>query len=364
MSKDQIIAFNKSNSIVLNSNPHHMVRLSKNWRFVWVLLALPLMAFQQSRTKLFSLEGYAQGTTYKILYYAQDSIISAKEIEEIFLELDSSLSVYKPYSTITKFNNSKTGVAADKHLLPVVKKSIEVYKKSHGIFDITVYPIVEAWGFAAKKVHVLPDSAHIQKLLSCVGSDKIAIRKAELIKLQPCVKIDVNGIAQGYTVDYIADYLEKKRIKNYLVEVGGELRIKGKKANGEFFTVGIESPAKSAHQAAAINKVISIKVGAVTTSGNYRKYVESNGTRISHLLNPKTGFPFVSDIISVTLIAPKAFLADAYDNVLMGMNMQQAVNYVNNSKSIHTYLIYKDINGVVRDTSSKNFKKFVKQAEF
>lgn len=336
-----------------------MKRQSKSFAYLFALLGLTLTSFQKSHIKTFTLEGYAQGTTYKILYYAKDSVISSNEIEAIFAALDSSLSIYKPYSLISKFNNDEVGIDMDRHLHRVVKKSIEVYKRTHGIFDITIHPLVEAWGFGTKRISHITDSNQIKSLLAYVGSDKIELNKQRLEKNHPCVKIDVNGIAQGYTVDYIADFLEKKGLKTYIVEVGGELRIKGKKPNGEYFKVGIESPAAFAYQAPVINKVISIKKGAITTSGSYRKYVESDGKRLSHLINPKTGFPFKTDIISVTIIAKTAFIADAYDNVLMGMKIEQAVDYVNQKKNMHAYFIYRDKNGVVRDTFSNGFHQYL-----
>lgn len=328
---------------------------------LFLLLFCSLFGFKEDGVRAFKIKGEAQGTTYHITYYAKDSVVTVAEIETLFAKIDSSLSIYRPYTTISRFNGATKGTKIDAHLKNVVKKSIEVYTESNGIFDITVYPIVKAWGFADKKITHLPDSAAIKKLLPCIGTEKLILRKDSLLKTDSCVKIDVNGIAQGYTVDYIANELEKKGIKTYLVEVGGELRTKGKKPDGQYMQIGIEAPAEFSYQEPVINKIITLKEGAVTTSGNYRKYVESNGTRIAHLMNPKTGFPITTSTISVTVIAKDAFTADAYDNVLMGMDIKKALDFLKKKKGMHAYFIYRDSKGLVKDTLSAGFRQYVKE---
>lgn len=320
---------------------------------------MPLLAFDTGLQK-FTIKGYAQGTDYTVVYYAKDSVVSAEEIKIVLDGLDSSLSIYKPYSTITRFNESETGVKVDRHLRKVIQKSLEVYGQTQGKFDITIYPIVRAWGFAETVVESLPDSATVQELLTCVGSDKIALRNDSLMKSKPCVKIDVNGIAQGYSVDYVADFLDGKGISCYLVEIGGELRVKGTKPDGEHMRIGVEMPADFSYQQPVIGKILSMERGAVTTSGDYRKYVESGGTKIIHLMDPKTGFPIKTDMISVTIVADDAMTADAYDNVLMGMGVEEALRFVSDKK-MEAYLIYRDAAGVIRDTSSAGFEKLIRQ---
>src|SRR5262249_41093278 len=152
------------------------------------------------------------------------------------------------------------------------------------ISDITVYPFVQLWGFGTKKFTTVPDSITLHSLLPCIGANKISIVQNRLEKKTPCVKIDVNGIAQGYTVDVIADYLESNHIKSFLVEVGGELRIRGHKLPGnDPFTVGIEGPPDDSLDDPVIKKIIRPGDAAVTSSGNFRRYVESNGKQYSHL---------------------------------------------------------------------------------
>lgn len=316
----------------------------------------------KSPTTAFHFSGLAQGTTYHITYFAPDNIVTKNQFDSIFISIDSSLSIYKPYSVINDFNNVSGDVVMGKHLRTVIKKSLEIYKTTKGIFDITVYPLVRAWGFGTQKMESVPDSATIKSILPCVGSDKIFIYQNRLMKIQDCVKIDVNGIGQGYTVDVVADFLEKNRIENYLVEVGGEIRVKGKKyPAGELFQIGIESPSGNDFDEPVIKLAIGMEKGAVTTSGNYRRYYESNGKIISHLIDPKTGYPLQNELISVTIIAKDAITADGYDNALMGMGLKGAFLFLQKHKEMEAHFIYHDSAGNVADTATAGFYKMIKK---
>ncbi|MFT2008306.1 FAD:protein FMN transferase [Pontibacter sp. 13R65] len=320
---------------------------------------LLVSSFTGGAKKVYDINGYAQGTSYHITYFAKSSLITKAEIESVFSNIDSSLSIYNPSSLISRFNESSTGIKADKHLLTVVRKSMAIFSETEGKFDITVYPLVNAWGFGNKSVSYLPDSASIKALLHCVGSNKISLQKGTIIKHSPCVKIDVNGIAQGYSVDLIANFLQKKGIRNYLVEIGGEIRVSGRKPNGESMKIGIEGPPENKQDKLIINRVISINKGAITTSGSYRKFVMDGSIKRSHLIDPKTGYPFENDMISVTVVAKDALTADGYDNPLMAMKVEEALNFVNNKKNLEAYFIYRKKDGAVADTASEGFRKYI-----
>lgn len=324
--------------------------------FLLISCCLALSA-PQKKLRYFHFAGTAQGTTWHITCFAADSVMLRKQFDSIFIKIDSSLSIYKPYSLISRFNNAPERIEMDAHLRKVVKKSLEIFKETKGISDITVYPLVKAWGFGPEQQVSLPDSATIKSLLSCVGAEHIFIDHNQLRKSKPCVKIDVNGIAQGYTVDIIADFLESRGIRNYLVEVGGELRVKGRKADNNFFQVGIESPADSRFSEPVVKKIIQFEKGAVTTSGNYRKYFEKGGKIISHLMDPKTGFPIKNELISVTIFAKDAITADGYDNALMGMGLQSSFMFLSTHKEMEAYFIYHKPDGLVADTATAGFYK-------
>jgi thiamine biosynthesis lipoprotein len=335
-------------------------------KYIKLTALLYLFAYSCTSTKRtsqiaiarFHIAGTAQGTTYSIIYYAEDSLFTKADADSIFISLDSSLSIYKPYSLISRFNEETNGVQMDKHLETVIRKSLTIYKQTGGISDITVFPFVKLWGFGATKISSIPDSATLHSLLPCIGSDKIFIDGKWLKKKKPCVKIDVNGIAQGYTVDVISKFLEQKQIRNYLVEVGGELRIRGHRLPGnEPFTVGIESPPADSLDDPVVKNVFRPGNGAVTSSGTFRRYIESEGKHFHHLIDPKTGYPFQNELISVTVRAKDAITADGYDNALMGMGLEKAFRFLQKHKELQAYFIYKNNNGMIADTATRLFYK-------
>ena len=312
------------------------------------------------------LSGEAQGTTWNVTYFHNDNPVSKNDLDSIFNSIDSSLSVYKPFSTISRFNNSKRGVKADEHLKRLVQTSFQITLETNGLSDITVAPLIEAWGFLAKQSSTIPNDREIKDLLQCVGVKYIRLQNDSLIKEKSCVKIDVNGIAQGYTVDIIANYLEKKGISDFLVELGGELRVKGKKQpDNNPFKVGIESPSGDDFSTPPMQKIIILNTGAITTSGNYRKFHENKGKKYSHIIDPRTGKSVDNEMISATVFAKDATTADAYDNALMLMGMERALRYIEERPDMAAFIIYKNKNGAIADTASTRFQKLiqVKQSE-
>ncbi len=314
-----------------------------------------------SGLQAFKIEGFAQGTSYHISYYTNKAIISSHSIDLKFSELDSSLSIYKPYSLINQFNNSEKGIEMDDHLYRVVQRSLKIWNESEGVFDISILPIVEAWGFGAKRHTNQPSDEVISKALLCSGSDKLHIKGRQLIKDIPCLKIDVNGIAQGYSVDVIADHIESQGIQNYLIEIGGEIRVKGRKQPGnQIMRIGIEQPSENKDDETTVQKIIEMKGGAITTSGNYRKYIQNGSKKLSHLMDPKTGRPIDNEMISVTVRTKDAMSADGYDNVLIGQGIEKAFAFLKKHKGLEAYFIYQDEKGAVRDTASAGFFKELK----
>src|SRR5690606_6901421 len=190
-----------------------------------------------------TLTGYAQGTDYLITYYAVDSCVKKSSVDSIFGVIDRSMSLYQPSSLINQINAAGSGrFDLDDHFYSVLKKSFAIYRDSKGIFDVSVAPLVQLWGFGVKSVDHFPDSSEVRQALGCVGMDQLRLRKHQLEKKNPCMQLDLNGIAQGYSVDVLADFLEDRGIKHYVVEVGGELRVKGPKPDGSPMRIGIERP--------------------------------------------------------------------------------------------------------------------------
>ncbi|RZM23627.1 MAG: FAD:protein FMN transferase [Pedobacter sp.] len=324
------------------------------------ILFIPLLFFfNQEKQQQYIIQGYAQGTDYSIKYFAADSVVSKAEIDSILVLIDSSMSLYKPYSSINKFNNSSTGMLVDRHFKKVMKRSFEINRDTKGMFDVTVAPLVQAWGFGAKPISRFPDSSEIKRLLEFTGMNYLRLKKDYLSKLRSAVQVDFNGIAQGYSVDLVAGHLCKKGVKSFVVEIGGELFVKGPKPDGTAFRVGIEGPSPLADGEPVMRHVVAINQGAITTSGNYRKFLQRGSKKITHLIDPKTGYPLENTMISVTIYAKDAITADGYDNALMAMDVKSALDFVKARKGLEAYLIYHRPDGSVADTLSKGFKRII-----
>jgi FAD:protein FMN transferase len=325
-----------------------------------LLILFASAAIKYEERKAIRINGFAQGTTYSITYYAADSIVLKSQIDSILNKIDSSVSLYKPYSLINQFNNSSKSGIIDNHFFKIMEGAMLVYRETQGLFDVTVQPLVQAWGFGVTKNDSLPSKKNIEAIKKYIGTNKLVLTKNYLLKKDSCVQIDLNGIAQGYSVDVIANFLDSKGIKNYLVELGGEIRVKGKKQpSNEKIKIGIESPDEDEFSNHPMQKIITLEYGAITTSGNYRNYRESNGKRISHIINPKTGYPVDNELICVTVYAKDALTADAYDNALMLMGLKKAIQFVEKRKYLAAYFIYKNKQGKIADTASSRFYKLM-----
>ncbi|MBC7851423.1 MAG: FAD:protein FMN transferase [Chitinophagaceae bacterium] len=329
---------------------------------IFFLLALCVGFTSPGSGRKISISGTGQGTTYHIDYFALDSTVTKSDIDSLIHLIDQSLSLYMPGSLVNQFNEAHRGIRIDEHMRAVVSRAIEVFRITNGQFDITIYPITEAWGFAAKKPTSLPTARQLRKLTKCVGSNYISVRGDSLLKSKACVKLDPNGIAQGYTVDLIADLLEVNGILNYIVELGGELRVKGRKLPGdEPITIGLETPGESEWELTTTNQSLVLDSGAITTSGSYRKYIEARGKKKSHLLNPHTGRPVMNELISVSVVAHNAITADAYDNALMVMGLEKAISFVESHPEISARFVYRRNDGSIADTMTSGFKKFIRK---
>ncbi len=327
--------------------------------FIVLVSLLPVFLKGNLQLQEFKINGYAQGTSYSITYYAKEEIVKKNNIDSILNVIDQSMSLYKPNSIINKFNESTSGMLVDFHFITVYNRAYSIFKDTKGNFDVTVAPLVQLWGFGPKKIGKLPDDPTLKNALKCVGMEKINKHHYFLKKENPCTTIDFNGIAQGYTVDVIAAYFRSKKVHRYMVEVGGELRVNGTKPDGQLFKVGIEGPIDKDLSDQRIKHVIQFKKGAITTSGNYQKYRMNGNQRISHLIDPKTGYPLKNEMISVTVFAKDAITADGYDNALMAMNVKEALAFVAKRKNMEVYIIYAKQNGELADTLSTGFKKLI-----
>ena len=310
--------------------------------------------------KKISISGAAQGTSYHITYYATDSLVSKKSIDSILNKIDSSVSLYKDYSLINHFNSSSKGITIDDHFHKIIVRSLQIFRETGGLFDITVQPLVQAWGFGSVPASSEPNDSTIRSLLKCVGSSQLSLRGNFLSKKKKCIRIDLNGIAQGYSVDVLSEFINSTGTNNYIVELGGEIIVKGRRQpENSGMKIGVESPGSGDPEMPMLQKILSIDSGAVTTSGSYRKFHESKGRKITHLIDPRTGQSIQNELISATVYARDAITADGFDNALMVMGLKKALAFVEKKPDIAAYFIYRDPSGKIKDTASKKFYRLI-----
>jgi len=306
------------------------------------------------------LEGFTQGTTFQITYEDKASLNYLDEINQIFNEIDSSMSIYRKNSIISGINQNDPNSIPDKHFLKVVEKAIEISGKTMGAFDITVGPLVNAWGFGFTDRAEISDHL-IDSLKDFVGIEKIELSQGRLIKKDPRVMIDVNAIAKGYTVDVVAEFLEERGVKNYMVEIGGELRVKGVNPRGQAWRIGVDKPKDDPLLSEReLQAILAVREIAMATSGNYRRFYIENGIKYSHTIDPGTGYPVIHNLLSATVFAGKCMVADAYATAFMVMGLEKTIEFINNNPGLDVYLIY-DKGGETGIYYTERVKQFLEE---
>ncbi len=329
--------------------------------FLTITISLLVVNCKQDNHKAIKIDGEAQGTTYQITYFSENNLNLKVGIDSILKRIDLSLSTYVPGSVISKINNNDTGITVDDHFVKVFNKAMEVSKKTQGLFDVTVAPVVNAWGFGfTRKGEV--DSAMIDSLLDFIGYEMVRLEGIKLKKVKPQVILDFNAIAPGYTVDVLASYLESKGIFNYLIELGGEVIGKGKKYRDGYWTVGIDKPNEIQTEGRPLQAIIKLKDRALATSGNYRKFYVKNGKKYAHIIDPYTGYPAKHNLLSATVLAAECMAADAYATAFMVMGMEKSKQFIAEHEELHldVFFIY-DENGVWKTYISEKLKERIKE---
>ncbi len=309
-----------------------------------------------AETPLISLSGEAQGTTYHVKYRDERQRNVQVSIDSVLTEIDKCLSLYRADSEISAFNRGREHRFRSPYFYPVLKKADEVFRNTEGAFDPTVLPLVEAYGFGPKRIGQ-PNVANLDSLLRLVGFQYVTFDSTSIKKTNPNVRIDLNGIAQGYSVDVIAELLESKGIQHYMVEIGGELRTNGQKSDGQFWTVGITNPLRPEQMHTTLKLTSRATPGrAMTTAGNYRNHYVANGQVFSHIINPKTGMMEQSDLLSVTIFAPDAITADAYDTAFMVIGLEKTKRFLATHPELDAYLLYTDADGKLQSFETDGLK--------
>ncbi|MEI6274613.1 MAG: FAD:protein FMN transferase [Prolixibacteraceae bacterium] len=315
---------------------------------------------QKKDLKLYKITGGAQGTYYAITYSAESNENLQPAIDSLFRQFDRSVSSYVPASVLSRLNNNDSSATADPIFETVFRKSMEVSANTEGAFDITVGPLVNAWGFGfSKKANV--DQAMVDSLLPLVGYHKVSLKNGKLIKADPRIRIDFDALAQGYTSDWLGNYFESKGIQSFLIDVGGEVLGKGSKPDGKIWSVAIEMPSKNATDERKIQAILSLKDKAISTSGSYRKYYEENGVRYSHTIDPSNGYPVKHNLLSVSVLANDCMTADAYATAFMVMGVEKSKVFLTKHTEIEAYFISDDQKGGFSVDYTQGFDSLLKK---
>lgn len=315
-----------------------------------------------------SIQGKTQGTTFVVKTSEDTLLTTPKEISELLNEFDLELSGYIENSVLTQFNELKKNEVLDISIHPEFLEcyllSQEIYKRTDGAFDPSVFPLVKAWGFF-KKLNNPPSQSEIDSILTFTGFDNNKhhhFEDGKIMKKNARFQLDFNAIAQGQSVDILAEFLNEKGHQHYFIEIGGEIRTKGVNNEDESWIVGIDQPTdeNDGSNDRKLENYLSLKDVSIATSGNYRKFYEKNGKRYSHTLNPETGYPVEHNLLSTTVIAKNAATADGYATAFMTMGVEKTMKFVKDNPDIEIeiYLLFENDKGRIERAYSDGFEHY------
>lgn len=308
---------------------------------IYFLLFLLAIVSCKPTNKNMRLSGPIFGTSYDVTYNSSDNENFQKEFDSLFYVINKSMSNYQTNSDISKLNRHEID-SVDNHFVNVFKAAKIIYKNTKGVFDPTIGNLVNAWNFGSEKNKTRLDSTKIDSLMFFVGFNRLLLKNNIIIKQYPRAYIDFNAIAKGYSVDVIAKFLEEKNVKDYMVNIGGELRTKGENLEKESgWTVGIENPNFDGTQ--SYDKVFVLKDKAMATSGTYRKFkLDENGNRYAHIINTKTGYPTRTNILSASVIADDCIMADGYATAFQAMGVKKVTRFMSEHPELKAFLIFEN----------------------
>ena len=309
-------------------------------KYLQLLVAITLITSLSCKEEPINtkISGQVFGTTFGVIY--EGSTNYETQFDSLYYVINASLSTYIPNSLISKINRGET-TTLDHHFITVFKASKAIYESTNGVFDPTIGAVVNAWDFGPEGKIVALDSMMIDSLMQGVGFSKLLLNE-KAFKLPENTFLDFNAIAKGYGVDVIANFLESKNIQNYLVEIGGEIRLKGINVEKQSpWTVGIDRPNFDGSQ--SVMKAITLKDVGMATSGTYRKFkLDENGNRYAHIINTKTGYPTTTKILSVSVLANDCMTADAYATAFQAMGIETVTTFLKSHPELKAFIIYEN----------------------
>ena len=327
------------------------------WLAFLILATIWILARRNQKTDFNTASGFVFGTVYKITYQCKDDL--KPEIEAELKRFDQSLSPFNDSSVISRVNRNEE-LVTDSFFQTCFNRSMEISRETEGAFDITVAPLANAWGFGFKK-GTFPDSLMIDSLLQFTGYEKVKLENGKVIKQDPRTMLSCSAVAKGYSVDVVAHLLDRKGIKNYMVDIGGEVVVKGKNATGDLWRIGINKPYDDSLAVKQdIQTILNLTDVGMATSGNYRNYYYKDGKKYAHTIDPRTGYPVQHSILSSTVVAEDCMTADALATSFMVMGLEEAEKFCKANPMIDAYFIYSGENGECKTYYTDGMKRYFK----
>ena len=321
--------------------------------FLWMACSSPL--------KLYTFSGQTMGTTYSVKIVSENSVIDhgkiQKGIDSVLTLVNQHLSIWDPNSEISLFNQNRQQVliVVSPHLKNVISKSLEISEATEGAFDITEFDLMSLWSFGPNPKERLPTDAQIEELKNRTGYQNIILQPKGVRKLNPDLKLDVNAIAKGYGVDLVFEWILDKGFESVFVEIGGEVRSVGKNQNGQHWRVGIIDPKISSYPGEELSAIVNLGGKAMATSGNYRNFIEINGQVLGHTIDPRTGYPVETDVLSVSVITNSCMEADGWATALMVLNFEEGSKLVSDRTDLNVFWIVETKEGQKEIEKTKGF---------
>lgn len=326
------------------------------WLALLILATIWILARHNQRPAYHSITGLVFGTIYNITYQYDGDL--KPEIEAELKRFDQSLSPFNDSSVISRINRNEE-LVADSFFVKCFNRSMEISRETKGAFDITIAPLANAWGFGFKK-GAFPDSSMIDSLRQITGYEKVHLEDGKVVKQDPRIMLSCSAVAKGYSVDVVAHLLERKGIKNFMVDIGGEVVVKGKNPKDGLWRIGINKPIDDSLSVKQdLQTVLEITDLGMATSGNYRNYYYKDGKKYAHTIDPRTGYPVQHSILSSTVIAEDCMTADALATSFMVMGLEEAEAFCKANPKIDAYFIYSGDNGKFETYYTEGMKKYI-----
>ena len=329
------------------------------WLLIFALATVGILCRHNAPAPYQKTSGLIFGTMYSVTYQSKTDLKS--EIDSMLKVFDGSLSPFNDTATISRINRNEQ-VIADELFTTVFRRSMEISQATNGAFDITVAPLVNAWGFGFKQGR-FPDSLMVDSLLQITGYQKVSMNEeGEVTKQDERMMLNCSAIAKGFAVDVIANLLKSKGVENMMVDIGGEVVVCGKNPHAKKWRIGINKPVDdSLATNQELQTVVEITDAAMATSGNYRNFYYNNGKKYAHTIDPHTGYPVQHSLLSATVVANDCMTADAYATAFMVLGLEESKKILEKEKELKAFFIYTDDNGHSQKWYTDNLSSLIQQ---